>query len=169
MLCAQADLSVDKMLVFAASAIESDKEAREASTPGGRFCSALTPGVSQTPKRVDAEADVCDSCNLSCCALTSAEMEELKTVASAATETACTTKRVLFNNDEPRGKLFSGTLLNAATKEVWRVRPTASPRKASRKMRYEMGVVASSFVSCQVLMHRRRKPTTRFMRGPILS
>ncbi len=107
-----------KILAFAASAMVVDKEAREASTPGGRFSSALTPGVSQTPKRAAAEEVVCDSCSLSCCVLISAEMEELKTVASAATETACTTKRVLFNNDEPRGRLFSGTLLNAATKEV---------------------------------------------------
>ena len=39
-------------------------------------------------------------------------------VASAATETACTTKRVLFNKEEPRGRRLSGMLLKAATKEV---------------------------------------------------
>src|SRR5919197_3796183 len=105
MVLAQADLRVDKILVLAASAMEPDKEAREASTPGGRFCSALTPGVSHTPKR--AVEVVCASCNLSCCARISAETDELKTVANAATETACTTKRVLFNNDEPRGRLLS--------------------------------------------------------------
>src|ERR1044071_1188753 len=137
MLWAQASLSVDKILVLAASAIDADKEVREASTPGGRFCSAFTPGVSQTPKRADVEEVVCDSCSLSCWVLISAEIEELKTVASAATETACTTKRVLFNKDEPRGRLFSGTLLNAATKEVCSVSPTASPRKASSKIIYE--------------------------------
>ena len=111
MLAAQAALRVDKIWAFAAG-----KEARDGSTPGGRLSSALTPGVSHTPKL--AEDVVCLSCNLSCCARISAGTEEVNMVANAATETACTTKRVLFNRDEPRGNWLSGILLNAATKEV---------------------------------------------------
>src|SRR5215213_11148122 len=131
MLWSQASLSVAKIFVLAAAAAAVEREAREVSTPGGKFSSALMPGVSQIPK--GAEEVTCASCIWSCCARTSAEIEELKTVASAATETACTTKRVLFSNDEPRGRLFNGTLLSAATNEVCRVSPTARPRRASRK------------------------------------
>src|SRR5574341_848304 len=150
MLWAQATWRVDRILALVAVAVAADREASEASTPGGRFSSAATPGVSHIPKR--AEEVVWDSWNLSCCALISVEMDELKMVASAATETACTTKRVLFTNEEPRGRRLSGTLLNAATKEVCRVRPKARPRKASRKMMNEIGVVAPIFESCQVLI-----------------
>src|SRR5215208_2726247 len=131
MLWSQASLRVARIFVFAVAAAALEREASEVSAPGGRFSSARTPGVSQIPN--GAEEVTCASCIWSCCARTSAEIEELKTVASAATETACTTKRVLFNNDEPRGRLFNGTLLSAATKEVCRVSPTASPRRASRK------------------------------------
>ena len=46
------------------------------------------------------------------------ETAELRMVASDATATACTTKRVLFTSEEPRGRIFNGMLLNAATKEV---------------------------------------------------
>src|SRR5690349_137353 len=167
MLCPHAIWSPARILLLADAAAAVESEASEAEAPGGRLSSAATPGVSQIP---NGEAAVtCASCIWSCWARTSAEIEELKTVASAATETACTTKRVLFNREEPRGRLFNGTLLNAATNEVCRVKPTARPRSASRKSMYEMGVVASIWESCQVLMHRMVKPTIRFIRGPILS
>src|SRR5512133_272308 len=59
MLWSQAALRVVKILVRAAAAVVREREASEVSTPGGRFCSALTPGVSQTPNRTGEL--VCDS------------------------------------------------------------------------------------------------------------
>ena len=46
---------------------------------------------------------------------TSDETKLTRMVASAATETACTTKRVLFSSEEPRGSRSSGMLLKAVT------------------------------------------------------
>src|SRR5262245_7539693 len=102
MLESQASLRVDKILDFAAPACDAGKEASVESTPGGRLSSSFTPRVPQTPNR--SEEEVCTSCIWSCCALISAGTADAKMVASAATETACTTNRVLFKSDEPRGK-----------------------------------------------------------------
>src|SRR5512147_2289573 len=138
MLWVQAVWRVDKILFFTVEAWAEGRAEREALAPGGRFSSARTPGVSQIPKRMDGF--VWASWILSCWAWRSGETAELKTVARAATEIACTTKRVLLTSEEPRGKTSSGTLLNAATKEVCRVRPKARPRRASRKIMYGIGV-----------------------------
>src|SRR5690349_9804962 len=118
MLWLQASCRVFRIFVFAAAAIAVEREAREAFAPGGRLSSAATPGVSQIPKGDAAAAVTCASCIWSCWARISGEIEELKTVASAATDTACTTKRVLFKSEDPRGRLFKGTALNAATNDV---------------------------------------------------
>ena len=74
--------------------------------------------------------------------MTAGESVLLTTVANNATATACTTKRVLLVNDEPRGSWGKGTLLSAVVKVVCTVMPSATPRSANKNMIKLIGVVA---------------------------
>ena len=69
--------------------------------------------VSQTPKRTVAVAGLASNC--CCCALIWGDKKPTKTVAKAATEMACTTKRVLLSSEAPRGSRSNGMLLMAVT------------------------------------------------------
>src|SRR5581483_6385523 len=108
--------NIAKTLALAACAACGGMDFSEASMPGGRLSCDATPGVSHTPNGV-VLAIVC-SCMVCCCALMSAESVLTRIVASEATATAWTTKRVLFNREDPRGSMSSGMLPSAVTYEV---------------------------------------------------
>src|SRR5216683_2921093 len=88
-------------LALAALAASGGSFARAAIAPGGKFSVTATPGVSHAPKRCEARIGVSWACSSRVLML--GDNVLVKTTASDATATACTTKRVLFNSDEPRG------------------------------------------------------------------